>query len=140
MILIKFFNNLPYIFTKNQKLILILILILAVKDACSKVMTLNEAFDTTREVSQLEKKSPKRETYLKKLRLESGNKEKNAHVFCPTRWTVHGVTLAAIINNHEELMLLWSESLKSTTDTEMKGRIIGAKARWKLFLISMAAS
>lgn len=63
---------------------------LVVKDSCNKVPALKDAFDTTKEVTIVVKKSPKRETLLKKLRLESGNKSKNVHAFCPTRWTVRG--------------------------------------------------
>ena len=51
------------------------------------------------------------------------------HAFCPTRWTVQGMTLKSIIDNHNELMDLWESSLKITKDTEMKARMIGAHAQ-----------
>ena len=34
-------------------------------------------------------------------------KPKSAHSFCPTKWTVHDETLYSIINNYNELFLLW---------------------------------
>ena len=53
---------------------------------------------------------------------------KNVHAFCPTRWTVRGTTLAAIVANHSDLMSLWRDSLTITKETEMKGRLIGAQS------------
>ena len=106
---------------------------LSVKDACTKVKCLKDTFDTTKEICKLVKKSPQRETYLKKLRIQSGNTEKNVHAFCPTRWTVRGATLSSIIANHTELMSLWENSLLITNDTEMKGRIIGAQSSMRKF-------
>lgn len=100
---------------------------LSVKDACTKVESLKDTFDCAKEICKLIKKSPKRETYLKKLRIQSGNKEKNVHAFCPTRWTVRGATLSSIIENHQELMELWKQSISTTSDTEMKARMIGAQ-------------
>ena len=90
-------------------------------------------FDIAREICKLVKKPPQRETYLSKLQIQSGNKEKSVHAFCPTRWTVRGATLVSIIDNHNELMSLWEHSLSITNDTEMKGRIIGAQTNMKKF-------
>ena len=106
---------------------------LSVKDACTKIQCLKDTFDTAKEICKLVKKSPQRETYLRKLRIQSGNKEKSVHAFCPTRWTVRGATLASIIDNHNELMSLWEHSLSITNDTEMKDRIIGAQTNMKKF-------
>ena len=32
---------------------------------------------------------------------------KTIHVFCPTRWAVHGETLESVLKNHTELIELW---------------------------------
>ena len=93
---------------------------LCVKDACGKVSCLKDVFDVTREICKLVIQSAQRDTMLKNLRIESGNNEKSVHAFCPTRWTVQGITLKSIIDNHNELMDLWESSLKITEDTEMK--------------------
>jgi len=101
---------------------------LAVKDSCTKIESLREAFETTREICKLVKKSPQRETKLKSLRNTAENKAKTIHDFCPTRWTVRGETLASVLNNFNELMDLWEWSLSVVKDTEMKARISGVKA------------
>ena len=97
---------------------------LSVKDACTKIQCLKDTFYTANEICKLVNKSPQRETYLRKLRIQSGNKEKSVHAFCPTRWTVRGATLASIIDNHNELMSLWEHSLSITNDTEMKAELL----------------
>ena len=43
---------------------------------------------------------------------------RSVHAFCPTSWTVRGEALAAVINNHAELMELWDWSLTVSKDTE----------------------
>ena len=39
------------------------------------------------------------------------NESQGVHAFCHTRWTVGSEALAAVINNHAELMELWEWSL-----------------------------
>ena len=74
---------------------------LPVKDACFKVTILKDAFEISREVIKLVKDSPQRGTKLKAIRSEK------ISVFCPTRWTVGGETLNAILNNFDELRELY---------------------------------
>ena len=100
---------------------------LCVKDACTEVPTLTETFAITKEICKLIKKSPQREALLKKLRKESENDAKSVHAFCPTRWTVRGDTLKALINIRNELMGVWENGIPTTTDTDMKARMIGAQ-------------
>ena len=87
--------------------------------------------DAAREICKVVKKSPQRESHLKKLRIEKGNKEKNVHVFCPTPWTVQGSSLGSILKNHTELIELWEFSVDIVKDTEMKAQIIGVQAIMK---------
>ena len=101
---------------------------LAIKDACTKITCLSEAFETTREICKLVKKSPQRDTMLKEFCYETSNPNKTVHDFCPTRWTVRGETLGSVINNFNELMDLWDWSLEILKDREMKARINGVKA------------
>ena len=66
-------------------------------------------------------------------KLENKNTEKSVYVFCLTRWTVRGDTLGSLIKNHNELMAVWENGIKSTKDTEMKARMIGAQASMQKF-------
>ncbi|XP_068704855.1 zinc finger MYM-type protein 1-like [Montipora foliosa] len=84
---------------------------LAVADAIKSVQCLSDSLDTVREIGKLVKKSPQRNTKLDKIRAETKNESRGVHAFCPTRWTVRGEALAAVIYNHAELMQLWNWSL-----------------------------
>ena len=84
-----------------------------------------------REINKLVKDSPQRSMKLEELRKAGANESKSVHAFCPTRWTVRGDTLAAVTNNHNELMELWEWSLAKLQDTEMKARVHGAVASMK---------
>lgn len=106
---------------------------LCVKDACTNVSCLKNTFDCAFEIVKLVKKSPQRETMLNQLRIKSENKSKSVHAFCTTRWTVRGEVLESIINNHQELMELWENSLKITKETDMKGRILGCQSEMSKF-------
>ena len=93
---------------------------LAVADCIKSVPCISDALDTVREIGKLVKKSPQRNTKLDKIRAETKNESRGVHAFCPTRWTVLGEVLAAVINNHAELMELWDWSLIVSEDTERK--------------------
>ena len=61
------------------------------------------------------------------------NESRGVHAFCPTRWTARREALAAVINNHAELMELWDWSLPVSKDKEMKARIRGVKSMMTTF-------
>ena len=46
---------------------------------------------------------------------------------------MRGEVLAAVINNHAELMELWDWLLTVSKDTEMKARIRGVKSKMTTF-------
>ena len=71
------------------------------------------------------KKSPQRDTKLSEIRSATQNQEKSIHAFCPTRWTVRAETLHSVIENRDELKVLWEWSIKHLKGTEMKARVIG---------------
>ena len=60
----------------------------------------------TRNCKAGKKKSKGKEnTKLDKMRAEARMSHvAGVHAFCPTRWTVRGEALAAVINNHAELI------------------------------------
>ena len=109
------------------------VLNLGVKDACKNVKCLNDTFDTAAEICKLVKLSPQRDTHLRKIRKETENEDAGVHAFCPTRWTVRGKTLDALLNNHKELLDLWDWSLSVLKDTEMKARVIGVRTMMSKF-------
>ncbi|XP_066914540.1 zinc finger MYM-type protein 1-like [Clytia hemisphaerica] len=106
---------------------------LAVGDAIKQVTSLNETFGTAFEICKLVKKSPQRNTKLNEIREKTENDAKSIHKLCPTRWTVRGEALEAIVENHEELKELWKWSLEHVKVTEMRGRIIGVQSKMDTF-------
>lgn len=106
---------------------------LAVGDSIRNVKLLSDTFGTIKEVCNLVKKSPKRETHLKSIRELSGNENRGVHAYCPTRWTIRGQSCQAMIDNYDELMELWDWSLDNVHDTEMKARIRGVQSYMKTF-------
>ena len=106
---------------------------LAVADAIKSVKCISDSLETVREIGKLVKNSPQRNTKLDKIRAETKNESRGVHAFCTTRWTVQGEALAAVINNHTELMELWDWSLTVLKDTEMKARIRGVQSMMNSF-------
>ena len=106
---------------------------LAVGDSVKNVKLLSDSFGTIKEICNLVKKSPKRETHLKLLRQNNENENCGVHSFCPTRWTIRGQSCKAMIDNYDELMQLWEWSLGNVKDTEMKARIRGVQTYMQQF-------
>ena len=87
----------------------------------SKLM--QNALETSLEISKLAKKSPKRESQLitihtKGLFTENDeqNKTKTIRVFSKTRWTVRCGALVSIIQHYKELKELWKWCLIKNTN------------------------
>ena len=106
---------------------------LAVADCIKSVPCISDSLDTVCKIGKLVKKSPQRNTKLDNIRADTKNESRGVHAFCPTRWTVRGEALAAVINNHAELMELWDWSLIVSKDTEMKARIRGVQSMMTTF-------
>ena len=79
---------------------------LAANACIRKFEVLKDAWVIIKEVYNLVKKSPSRETKLQKTRETTKNLNKYIRAFCPTQWTIHGETCASVFNNHEDLMEL----------------------------------
>ena len=70
-----------------------------------------DALDTTREITKLFKKSPKRVSHLEKLQkemAEDDTKKQGIRLLCPTKWTVCAQDMESIVENYEVLGKLWA--------------------------------
>ena len=105
---------------------------LAFAETIKSVKCISDSLETVREVAKLVKKSPQRNTKLDKIRAETKTESRGVHDFCPTRWTVRGDSLAAVLN-HMELIELWEWSLEVCKDTEMKAWIRGIQGMMTTF-------
>ena len=98
---------------------------MVVAGAIRSVKCKSDSLETVREIAKLVKKLPQRNTKLDKIRAETQNESRGVHAFCPTRWTVRGESLEAVLKNCMELMELWEWSRDICKNTEMKARIRG---------------
>ncbi len=103
---------------------------LACGDAIKRCKLMQDALDTTHEITKLIKKSPARDAIFKRLKEEMGSDSPGIRVLCPIRWTE---ALKSILDNFNVLLELWTESLERVKDTEMKARIQGVAAQMMKF-------
>ena len=54
-------------------------------------------------------------------------------ILCPTRWTVRADTLLSVMKNYTVLLDMWTDSLISVKDTDMRAHIIGVSAQMETF-------
>ena len=97
-----------------------------------KSCKMQDALDTTNEISKLLKYSPKRDTLFAKLKNELAPDTPGFRVLCPTRWTVRAASLQSVLDNCKPLQELWEESLDTKLDPEIKSRI-GVKYQMETF-------
>ena len=82
--------------------------------------------DTTHKISNLVKKSPKRNAMLqKKLSIFSSR----SLYTLSYRRTVSGESLKSTASNWDALQRVWDESLHKNLDTELRRRIIGVRSQ-----------
>ncbi len=113
---------------------------LAAQDSVKHLAIMEDTLDTTYEITNLIKKSPKREVLFKKFKDEITPGSPGVRTLCPTRWTVKADALASISETYEALQLTWDEAKRATKDTEMRARIVGLLLRWKNLIISLDLS
>ena len=106
---------------------------LACSDAIKQCKLMQDALDTTHEITKLIKKSPARDAIFKRLKEEMASDSPGIRVLCPTRWTVRANALKSILDNYNVLLELWAESLERVKDTEMKARVQGVAAQMMKF-------
>ena len=107
--------------------------LIAICDTVKQVKVMQDALDTTYEISKLLKFSPKRDALFSKLKAELAPETPGFRVLCPTRWTVRAASLQSVIDNWKPLQELWQESLDTKLDPEVKSRIIGVKYQMGTF-------
>ena len=72
---------------------------LAVGDMVKNARFLKDSMDTTYDISNLIKKSPKRDAMLQKIRKDISLEYPGFRVLCPTRWTVRAESMKIILDN-----------------------------------------
>ena len=106
---------------------------LAAGDTLKRSKVMMDALETTREITKLIKRSPKREALFQSLKDSVVERSPGIRVLCPTRWTVRADSLTSVISNFDTLQSTWEEALTVTTDTEAKARIRGISAQMRTF-------
>ena len=106
---------------------------LACSDAIKGCKLMRNALDTSYEIVNLIKKSPRRDAILQKLKAEMPESSPGIRVLCPTRWTVRAQALQNIIANYEALQELWPQSMDIVRDADMRSRIHGVSVHMKSF-------
>ena len=84
---------------------------LAVVDAIKSLQCISDSLDPIGEIGDLVKKSSQRNTKLDKIRAAARMTHVVYTYILSYERTVRGEALAAVINNHAELMELWDWSL-----------------------------
>lgn len=107
---------------------------LACSDTVKQCKLMRNALDITREITNLIKRSPRRDATFQRLKQQlSSDTSPRIRVLCPTRWTVCADALQSILSNYEVLQILWDESLEFVKEAEMRSRIIGVSTCMKSF-------
>ena len=106
---------------------------LSVMDTLNKIKLFKDTMSFCEELLILFKKSPKRATLLKKLKLETFDDTPGLISFAKTRWTVKGASLNSIILNYRAVYKVLKDSFQKEKVTEMKSRINGVLFQMKNF-------
>ena len=111
---------------------------LAVEDMVKNVQLLKDNMDAKCEIllkilSNLIKKSHKRDAMLQKIQKDILLEYPGFRVLFPTRWTVRAESMKGILDNWVALQQVWDESLDGNLEPEIKSRIIGVKSQMTTF-------
>ena len=106
---------------------------LGVNDTMKSIQLLKDTLSFSEEIIILIKKSRKRETMLKNLKLADSEAGPGVKTFCRTRWTVKGASLDSLITNYKALLKLFKISYREETKTDMKSRINGCRSKMLQF-------
>ena len=106
---------------------------LAIQDTLKGIKVMEDTLNTVHEITELIKKSPKRQTIFQKFKDDVAAGSPGIRILCPTRWTVRAEALASMADNYNALMQTWDAAKDATRDTEMKARIGGVAAQMESF-------
>ena len=107
---------------------------LSVNDMVRQIPFLDNIMSNSLEISNLIKRSTKRNALLDKLHKELPAEYPGFRTLCPARWTVQENSLKSILDNWFPLQKLWQESLSGGgLQPELRGRIIGVQAQIETF-------
>lgn len=106
---------------------------LAVGDTVKQYKLLQDTLDTTFEVSNLVRFSPKCGAQFEKLIADLAPDSPELCVLCPTRWTVRATSLKSVLDNYTVLQELWDLSKNEASEPSVKARIIGVEAQFRTF-------
>ena len=93
---------------------------LAVGDMVKNARFLKDSMDTTYDISNLIKKSPKRDAMLQKIRKDISLEYPGFRVLCPTRWTVRAESMKSILDNWVALQQVLDESFDGNLEPEIR--------------------
>ena len=106
---------------------------LACQDSVKNCILMKDTLDTVQDITKLIKKSPRRNRIFENIQVDTNLGSKGIRILCPTRWTVKCETLKSIQDNYKSLQETWEKAKAVATDTETKGRIIGAEYKMSTF-------
>ena len=89
--------------------------------------------DTTYDISNLIKKSPKRDAMLQTIRKDISFEYLGFRVLCPARWTVRAESMKIIHDNWVALQQVWDESFNGNLEPEIKSRFFCVKSQMTTF-------
>ncbi len=106
---------------------------LAASDAIKQSKVLRDVLDTTAEISNLLKYSPRRDALFENIKAQTAPSVPGFRTLCPIRWTVKASSLESVINNYEVFQDLWEEAKDICTDSQSRSRIAGVQAQMRRF-------
>ena len=106
---------------------------LAAGDTVKGIKNLKDTLDTTSEISNLLKYSPKRNAMFRKLKEQLAPTTPGFWTLCPTRWTVRTASLQSVVDNWKVLQEVWEECLATKLEPDIKGRVIGVQHQMATF-------
>ena len=110
---------------------------LAASDSIKKSKLMKAALDTTHEITEVIKLSPRHEALLKEIQHESEISSSTGTIsiklLCPTCWTLRADSLFSVIDNYSELLSTWEKAGDIARDTESKARIQGVASQMNTF-------
>ena len=98
---------------------------LSCSDAIQGCKVMQNALDTTRQITQLVKGSTKRDTVFRHIKENLTPDAPGIRVLCPTRWTVRAEAFQSVLLNMESLTQLCEETIETLKDSKTRTLVRG---------------